>query len=132
MLKWIICVVMAKVTYNQQIKIVAPYEEGPEPCALICAGTTGIGTTKWTKGSGQDFISVTVDMSNCGFVSAPIVSTVLTGNGHTRSVIGTSGIYGLTNKKFLIVPTRIYNYDLYGRAIELKWRVDWQAVGFVC
>jgi hypothetical protein len=130
MLKWILSFVTINVIYAVQVKIVAPYEAGPEPCALLCAGTTGIGTTPWQNHG--DHITVSVDISDCGFVSIPILSTVLTGDGYARSVTGSGSIYHLTTKKFMLAPTRTYNYDMYKIAKEMKWRVDWQAVGYVC
>jgi Ni,Fe-hydrogenase III small subunit len=71
-------------THSLEMKIVAPYRKGPEPYALICAGTTGIGATAW-KNLGDD-IKVTVGMSECGFLSVPIVSIVMAGFGVTRLV----------------------------------------------
>jgi hypothetical protein len=123
--------VIFHVTYTQEVKIVAPYEKGLEPCTLICAGTTGIGTTAWKTYYG-DHIHVSVDMSECGFVSAPIVSTVVTGEGMTRILTGTGGIYNLKKKSFSVFPTTTYDYDLLMLADEFNWRVDWQAIGFIC
>jgi hypothetical protein len=130
MLKWTIFLVIFIVVHSLEVKIVAPYKKGPEPCALICAGTTGIGTTAWENRG--DHIAVTVDMSECGFVSPPIVSTVVTGDGMTRALTGTGGVYALSSTKFKLIPTRTFEYDLSKTAKDLKWRVDWQAVGYVC
>ena len=75
MLKWTMFLVLMQATYSISVKIVSPYKEGPDPCVLVCAGTTGIGTTRWIN-HGTHLIT-TVDMSECGFVSLPIVSTTV-------------------------------------------------------
>ena len=120
-LKWVVMLVTIQVTNSAQIKIVAPYKKGAEPCILLCAGTTGIGTTKWVEDHNWG-VKTTVDMSGCGFVSLPIVNTVVTGDSYHRWATGTSAVYYLTNKEFSVKPARSNRYDTLSIANKYKWR----------
>jgi hypothetical protein len=128
---WILAVMTIPVSQGSEIKIVAPYKPGPEPCALLCAGTTGIGKTQWTEDHMWG-VRATVDMKACGFVSTPIVNAVVVGDSYHRWATGTSAIYYLSKTQFTVKPARSNRYDTLSLAKKYNWRVDWQAVGYTC
>ena len=103
-----------------------PREEG---CAKVCAGTSGRGATNWVDFSSNG-IYTDVDISKCGFVTIPTVTSSLEGTWNHWSTTGSSEIYDVTTSTF-----RIYLVTSHGRgggANERGWNVEWIAVGYTC
>ena len=107
---------------------------GPEPCALVCSGTTGEGRTDWMKWkTGEIFIWV--DTSECGFVSKPTVTTTLSVAVTSKRITGTSQVAYESAVGF-----RIYlhgfvdeNGDLSAEyAKDRNYAINWLAVGYNC
>ena len=100
-----------------------------EGCAKVCAGTSGRGDTNWAD-FGSSGIYTDVDISKCGFVTIPTVTSSLEGAGHHWITTGSSEIYNVTTSTF-----RIYLVAPGGRgggANEKSWNVEWIAVGYTC
>ena len=107
-------------------------EEDPseERCATVCAGTSGRGVTNWLDLSKNNGIYTDVDISKCGFVKLPTVTTSLDGRISHWNTSGSSEIYRLTTSSFRInLETSL---GRGGGANERGWNVEWIAVGFTC
>jgi len=99
----------------------------PGTCMKVCAGTTGRLTTDWTYYT-SDGIYQDVDISDCGFMTIPTITTAIEGSGWHWTVRGSSSIYGATAKSF-----RIYLHsDSTDKADSRQWNVEWIAVGYTC
>lgn len=107
-------------------------EEGlrEERCAKVCAGTTGRGRTNWSHYSSAG-LHVTVDISKCGFVSVPTITTALEGSSSHWTHNGGSEVYSGTATSFQTYIHAV-NSDLRGRADEYEWNMEWIAVGYIC
>jgi len=101
---------------------------GDETCMKVCAGSTGRTNTDWTYYSSTG-IYEDVDISDCGFITIPTVTTSIEGSSNHWTASGTSSIYSVTTTAF-----RIYlsHSSKTGSAEELKWNVEWIAVGYTC
>ena len=54
--------------------------KGPDPCARVCAGTTGKGSTTWNQsGAPYYFVNTYVDISECDFVGTPVITALVDG-----------------------------------------------------
>jgi len=126
-----------KETFAEELKarkndvMVLSGEEDPseERCATVCAGSSGRGVTNWVDTS-TSRIYTDVDISKCGFVKLPTVTTSLDGYILHWDASGSSAIYSLTTSSF-----RIYLASTRGRggnANKWGWNVEWIAVGFTC
>ncbi|XP_063688881.1 uncharacterized protein LOC134821976 [Bolinopsis microptera] len=100
-----------------------------ERCAKVCAGSSVSKATNW-----EDFsytkIYTRVDISKCGFVTIPTVTSSLEGSMSFTTRTGSSYIYRVTSSYF-----RIYLVSPYGRggvANKMGWNVEWIAVGYTC
>ena len=115
---------------------------GPPPCAVTCVGTTGVYNTKWRGAEGS--LTTEVDMSKCGFVSKPVVTISLEGNGSgaESSMSGSSAVSMVTEKGFYVwltgyVQTTRFVYPDEEKprpsdAVNRGWTINWWAAGFVC
>ena len=109
----------------------------PEPCLLTCAGSTGDGKTRWQGEPGR--VQITVDISKCGFVTTPILTTSLNGLNHA-SMVGMTSPWGMTKNLFTVTiigeastAWSPANWKLTPeQACQLHWNVNWIAVGFTC
>ena len=111
---------------------------GPAPCARTCAGTTrGSGWTSYSPG----YVFTTVDITECGFVSTPVITTTLKGSNDFVSLItGTSSVYQVKRSSFGIrlegyVTTAHYSWTskiTQSYAEACHWRINWFASGFTC
>ncbi|KAL5272294.1 hypothetical protein ACHWQZ_G000499 [Mnemiopsis leidyi] len=125
--------------------------QGPEPCAMTCVGTTAEADTRWTQdplgaATNHYIITTTVNISQCGFVGTPIVTTSLhTGNSADAKkhqyigalVSGQSTVADLNKDSF-----KVYLYGFHGNTFKSLpftptygkafWDVHWSASGFIC
>ncbi|XP_063684860.1 uncharacterized protein LOC134819029 [Bolinopsis microptera] len=102
-----------------------------ERCAKVCAGTSGRGATNWVDYSlNSNGLYADVDISKCGFLTIPTVTTSLEFTSSHWSRIGASEITRVTTGSFRIFlahpPAR------GGAANEWGWNVEWIAVGYTC
>lgn len=116
----------------------------PDPCLLTCVGSTGAGNTNWEGEPGR--ILTRVDMTECGFVDTPIVTTSLPGEGHHDYMVGMTSPFYVTKTGFTIVilgkaqtswevvnhPAGKDTMQTFEDAKILKWNVSWNAVGYTC
>ena len=104
---------------------------GDSSCVKVCAGSTGRNSTLWTD-YWKDGVYTIVDISQCGFVKVPTITTDLEGNNNGYQWKTTSAIYTATTTSFKIqVRNESYNPQ-GGKAAENGWNVEWIAVGFTC
>ena len=67
--------------------------QGPARCAHTCAGTSLATSEDWQQYDlkpNKHWLDVAVDMSDCGFVSTPMVTCSLEGDELTTFVLGGS------------------------------------------
>ena len=116
----------------REVMIVNGEEAGSEPsCARVCAGTTGRGTTTWNDVPSNG-VNLSVDISQCGFVKVPTVTTSVEGRTNQWRATGLAAVYSTTTESFdMWVEGRISN-PTGGNAESWGWNVEWVAVGFVC
>ena len=107
-------------------------DNGDPKCAKVCSGTTGRTTTDWTDYGGSTGIYKEVDISGCGFVKIPTVTTSIEGSSSHWEVTGTSAVYGTTTEIFTIYIGANRPNTRKGFAAARKWNVEWIAVGFTC
>ena len=103
-----------------------PREEG---CAKVCAGTSGRGDTNWAD-FGSSGIYTDVDISKCGFVTIPTVTSSIEGTSH-QGPTGSWEIYNVTTGTFTIYLV-LARHGRGGAANNMGWNVEWIAVGFTC
>ena len=106
----------------------------PSKCLLTCAGSTGAGVTEWetvVHGAGYKLYAV-VDMSDCGFVDTPVVTTSLSGIGWHDLQKGVSAPWGITENSFRLCVIDNGKEPSVSLAEEYKWHINWIAVGFTC
>ena len=79
-------------------------------------------------------IKTIVDMSDCGFVDAPVISTALYGDNHNIITKGAaSGLREITADGFeLTVHKDTIDYFSVSLAHDQHWALHWLAVGYVC
>ena len=105
---------------------------GDPKCAKVCSGTTGRRTTNWVDYSGSTGIYTEVDISGCGFVKVPTVTTSIEGTSVHWEITGTSAVYDTTTSSFEIYLAANRPNTRQGLATVRFWNVDWIAVGFTC
>ena len=103
----------------------------PNPCLMTCVGSTGAGTTSWTVHSDTKMVT-TVDMSHCGFVDVPVVTTSLAGSGYHDLQKGVSAPWSITKTGFDIAVLDNGKYPSPSLAQQHRWHVNWIAVGYNC
>ena len=107
---------------------------GPDPCALVCSGTSGDKTTNWRTWD-RDTVYVNVDMAACGFTYIPTVTTTLSVAAVSQRITGISQVAYVGTGGF-----RIYLDGFVDRAGDITakyakdrdYAVNWLAVGFNC
>ena len=85
---------------------------------------------------GSRGIYIDVDISSCGFVRIPTVTTTLEGDSEHHSVTGITSLYRATRLGFRL----FIRYPEAGSgpswlrdvAIRNIWNVEWVAVGYTC
>ncbi|XP_063679874.1 uncharacterized protein LOC134815290 [Bolinopsis microptera] len=118
----------------REVMIVSEEEEAGEArCARVCAGTTGRGTTSWIEYSSTG-IQLSVDISDCGFVKVPTVTTSVEGKGYHWKATGLAAVYHTTTTSFnMNVDGPVSGYDPQdGNAESWGWNVEWISVGYIC
>ena len=109
-------------------------ENGEPKCAKVCSGTTGRRTT-WSFASGKYGLTgyKEVDISGCGFVKTPAITTTIEGYawyGVSGQTVGISTIYRDTPHSFFVGIKPIP--DTLLSSFPRRWNVEWIAVGFTC
>ena len=86
----------------REVMIVSGEEAGSEPaCARVCAGTTGRGTTTWNDVTSNG-VKLSVDISQCGFVKVPTVTTSVEGKNAQWRATGLAAVYSTTTESFVM------------------------------
>ena len=117
-------------------KIVSSHEKelGPEPCAIVCSGTTGKDTTYWRTWN-RHSIYTNVKMTGCGFTTIPTVTTTVSVAAVSTNVIGAAQVSYVSRENF-----RLYLHGLVDMegdlttkyASDRDYSVNWLAVGYNC
>ena len=83
---------------------------------------------------GYDTIFIDVDISDCGFVKIPTITTSLEGNGKHYEGTGTSSLSSASASWFrMYIEMATYAVEGVGDAAKrLRWNVEWVAVGYIC
>jgi len=108
--------------------------EGPAGnywCSKVCAGSTGRDNTDWTDYHNYGVYN-DVDISDCGFLTIPTITTAIEGIGWHWTSTGTSSIYFSSPTSFRIYIEHTGRNPQGGVAESLKWNVEWIAVGYTC
>lgn len=115
---------------NSPVTILTAEESNGLPnCAKVCSGTTGRQSTSWVDYS-TNGVYVDVDISGCGFVKIPTLTTSIEGHSSHWRVTGSSSVYDTTVTGF-----RIYIEQTVlrkGLAASRLYNVEWIAIGFTC
>ncbi|XP_063682994.1 uncharacterized protein LOC134817663 [Bolinopsis microptera] len=101
---------------------------GNARCAKVCAGTTGRSSTSHSRYGSQD-ISIYVNISGCGFVKIPTITTSVEGRGGHDEATGTSSVYSATRTGFTM---RFRRGHASHYATIYNWNVEWIAIGYTC
>jgi len=104
---------------------------GNDKCMKVCAGSTGRTTTDWYDYS-TNGLYYDVDISDCGFVTIPTVTTSVEGTSSHWDSLGASSIYNTSPTTFRIYLKNTYTDPQGGVAENLKWNIEWIAVGYTC
>ena len=123
-----------------------------EKCVRMCAGTTGrdtvFETSRCDAHPDKKFVKTTVDISECGFILRPVVSTTLNykyvpsnskkSNAKAALISGTAGIARVDAESF-VVHLNGFNRDKDSRrdGLTTSWArdwlaINWSAMGYVC
>ena len=106
---------------------------GDESCAKVCAGSTGRTTTNWIN-FGTYGVYTDVDISECGFVKIPTITTALEGllPGYHWLSTGPAAIYEATTTTFRVYIRNTDWNPKNGKATSTGWNIEWIAAGFTC
>jgi hypothetical protein len=119
-------------TIEQKVVIVSSEEQPSEArCARVCAGTTGRGRTTWNDVTSHG-VKLSVDISSCGFVKVPTVTTSVEGRTAHWKATGLAAVYSTTTNSFTMWVRGPYDNPTRGNAESWGWNVEWVAVGYVC
>ena len=116
--------------------------EGPSNCYRTCSGVA----KEWlvgdhTGGDDKGMVKVAVDLTSCGFTSAPHLSTELVGTSHNVQTKGAaSGVRELTAEGFSLNIFKDLNTARDGDAFQItteiatasNWEIYWTASGYGC
>ena len=103
----------------------------PEPCLITCAGSTGAGVTHWIQHADHT-LETHVDITQCGFVTTPVITTSLAGIGYHDTQKGTSAPWNVNMAGFTIAVIDDFADTSVSRALQYLWHVNWIAVGYTC
>ena len=91
----------------------------PEPCLRVCTGATGRGKTVW-RNDGAVGVYTDVDITACGFINTPLVTTSLNADSYHHYTTGTTSLQSLSADGF-----RIYVLGpVWTGAVQYTYRVD--------
>jgi len=117
---------------KKEVVIVSGEQEaGNDKCMKVCAGSTGRSKTDWYDYS-SDGLYYDVDISDCGFITIPTVTTSVEGSSNHFVSLGTSSIYNSSPTTFRIYLKNTYMNPQGGAAESRKWNIEWIAVGYTC
>jgi len=117
---------------NKEVVVVSgETSNSHQKCVKVCAGTTGRYTTNWLN-YGSAGVYLDVDITGCGFIKVPTVTTSIEGSSSHWVATGTSSIYNVEPSKFRIFLNNNVANPQNGSARQMKWNVEWIAVGFTC
>jgi len=124
----------AKVEKMDEKVIVVSGEDDPghQKCVKVCAGTTGRDSTDWKEYNPLNGVHLEVDISECGFIKTPTVTTSIEGVGAHFRTTGTSSVYKTQPTKFKMYLENNAHNPRGGKAEQWKWNVEWIAVGYTC
>ena len=100
-------------------------------CVKVCGGTTRRGGTNWSSSGSGSVAYTTVDISDCGFVTVPTLTTTIEGSWNHYFLTGTSAVYDLSTSSFMIYLKYPKNSG-YAYSKRFHWNVEWIAIGYTC
>ena len=80
-------------------------------------------------------LQIDVDISGCGFVKIPTITTSLEGSSSHYKAIGASNLYSATTSGFTVYitnPSYTTGTRLRDAARNSNWNLEWVAVGYTC
>ena len=99
-------------------------------CVKVCGGTNRRDATSWIN-YGSDGVKTNVDISDCGFVTIPTLTTSIEGDGGHWLNTGDSAVYHLSTSGFtMYLKNSDGNTQYYARTYH--WNVEWMAIGYTC
>ena len=81
------------------------------------------------------FLGIHVDISGCGFVKIPTITTSLEGRGSHYQATGATSLYHATTSMFYVYithPDVTSGTTLRDWAKDYNWNIEWVAVGYTC
>jgi len=121
-------------TMGSEVMIVSGEQAaGDEKCRKVCAGSTGRENTDWYHWQSEE-IYYDVDISDCGFITVPTVTTSIEGNANLVSVVGATNLWNTSPSSFRVILQHLSSSkNLQGGFAESRdWNIDWIAVGYTC
>ena len=118
--------------------------QGSANCTHTCVGTSLATSDDWHQYDfkpNHHWLRATVDMSDCGFVSRPMVTCSLEGDTSAGFVLGGSTPIDVTVNEFyvsMIGWVKSYGFDINDGYPTLKearsnnWKINWSAIGYTC
>ena len=139
--KMLVLLALLSLSLAAEIKIIGT--EGIAPCALTCAGVTPP-DTPWAPAEDRLGRATTVDITECGFTSTPVITVSISGTGDfLNSLVGGQAFVNdpkRTGFNILLVGFLDINgsdgmLGLFGDTFSVAdrgWRVNWTANGYNC
>ena len=88
------------------------------------------------KAWGSEGITIDVDISSCGFVKIPTITTSIEGNYDHLYATGMTSVYRATTSWFMLYirhpKSGLSPTWLRDVAIRSTWNIEWVAVGYTC
>ena len=127
-MKFLGCLLMMLVaqTISDQKILSVPYgQTGPGPCARTCSGVASYkdtGDNRWTDYHGKAYKRA--DITESGFVSAPIVTALVNGPYSTP--------YYPSIRVWSVSSTMIHEVATPSNMVRYQCVVYWIATGYIC
>ena len=143
----------SSVRSSDPLKVVHMHEhDGHSACVITCAGintATDFSVTDlehneyWNTKLEKGFVTAQIDISECGFVSTPLVTTTVEmidedniGQYYNINALiaGAGSVTGTTATDFMVYLSGIFFKDvtLDAHTFETYWDLHWTATGYVC
>ena len=119
MLKKFCAIVILFIQCVNALKIISDEVKGKFPCISQCVGLI---KPNWDISTA--FIEAKVDISECGFVSRPVVTVATEDNVSYQVAAG--NIWSVKNTLFVYYLPNKNNWD------SINWKLAWTATGYVC